>query len=77
MMELFKDTEAKTTEGLGAPALNVWLLPVPMMLLPDQLREARAFLGSIQYTPALDAAAATAASTSWGRQWNSRMWECR
>ena len=48
-----------------------------MILFPDQLREARAFLGSIQYTPALDAAAAAAASASRGRQWNSRMWECR
>jgi hypothetical protein len=78
MVEFSMLTVENTFEGLGCEAeVNVCVLPVPMMLLPDQLRVAMSLLGSIQYTPGLEAAAAIAASASRGRQCISRMVACR
>ena len=74
MTEFCTLTVENTLEGLAADAdVNVCELPVPMMLFPDQLRTEIAVLGSIQYTPGLDAAAATAELASCARQCISRM----
>ncbi len=48
MIEFCMLTEANTLEALGCKAVNVCVLPVPMTLLPDQLRVVMTFLGSIQ-----------------------------
>jgi hypothetical protein len=78
MIEFCMPTEENTLDGLGCEAeVNVCVLPVPIMLLPDQLRVVMVLLGSIQYTPGLEAAAAMAASASRGRQWISRTVACR